>query len=149
MCCPALGAGNRLAYRAVPLKHGPEEVIVFSTSVADRVMFGVFGAETLFAVQDWPVAECADTFAWVAATLAACSVELPYFGLAKDFVFLHRKFRSANFEPEPQISMKFRRAARARKFRNKFRDILAWANTPYVPERSNRVWRGIARLRQQ
>ena len=31
-------------------------------------------------------------------------------GLAKDFVFLHRKFRSANFEPEPQISMKFRRA---------------------------------------
>ena len=29
-------------------------------------------------------------------------------GLAKDFVFLHRKFRSANFEPEPQISMKFR-----------------------------------------
>ena len=31
-------------------------------------------------------------------------------GLAKDFVFLHRKFRSANVEPEPQISMKFRRA---------------------------------------
>ena len=71
-----------MAYRAVPLKHGPEEVIVFSTSVADRVMFGVFGAETLLAVQDWPVAECADAFAWVAATLAACSVELPDGGSA-------------------------------------------------------------------
>ena len=27
----------------------------------------------------------------------------------------------------PHISMKFRRAAHARKFRNKFREILAWA----------------------
>ena len=29
-------------------------------------------------------------------------------GPDKDFVFFHRKFRSTNFEPEPQISTKFR-----------------------------------------
>ena len=31
-----------------------------------------------------------------------------WLGPAKDFVFFHRKFRSTNFEPEPQISTKFR-----------------------------------------
>ena len=48
---PRIWGKERVGISGSPaLKQGPEEVVVFSTSVADWVMFGVFGAETLLAV---------------------------------------------------------------------------------------------------